>query len=88
MTALAAAHVIALQTEWLFRDYADPAVVAWNWSFLPLDLAASFSGLIAVRAARVGAAFRGLAIMSLVLTSSAGLMAVGYWAAARDFDLA
>ncbi len=88
VTALAAAHAVALPTEWLFRDYADPAVVAWNWSFLPLDLAASCSGLLAVRAARAGKAFRGLTIVSLALTSCAGLMAVAYWTVARDFDLA
>jgi Family of unknown function (DUF5360) len=86
VTALAAAHVIALPAEWLFRDYANPSVVAWNWSFLPLDLAASISGLMAVRAARQGAAFRGFAMVSLVLTSCAGLMAVAYWTVARDFD--
>jgi hypothetical protein len=86
VTALATLHVIALPPEWLFRNYTDPAVVAWNWSFLPLDLAASATGLLAVRAAHKGTAFKGLAIVSLVLTSCAGLMAVSYWAVARDFD--
>jgi hypothetical protein len=86
VTALAAVHVIALPTEYLFRSYDDPDVVAWNWSFLPLDLAASASGLMAVRAARAGKAFRGLTILSLTLTSTAGLMAIAYWTVARDFD--
>ena len=48
--------------------------------------AASVSGLLAVAAARRGAPFRGIAIVSLALTSCAGLMAVGYWAVALDFD--
>jgi hypothetical protein len=24
--------------EYLFQDYNNPILVAWNWSFLPLDL--------------------------------------------------
>ncbi|MDP1909530.1 MAG: DUF5360 family protein [Alphaproteobacteria bacterium] len=87
-TALAAMQVIALPTEWMFRDYADPAMVAWNWSFAPLDLLASAFGLLAVRAARRGANWRGAAIVSLALTSCAGLMAIAFWTFAGDFDLA
>lgn len=85
-TALAALHVIALPTEWMFRNHDDPVMVAWNWSFLPLDLAASAFGLLAVRAERAGAPWRGTAIVSLVLTSCAGLMAISFWAVAGDFE--
>jgi|TARA_Y100000994_G_scaffold221481_1_gene201180 hypothetical protein len=28
----------AIPDALLFKDYADPIMVAWNWSFLPLDL--------------------------------------------------
>jgi hypothetical protein len=86
VTALAAAQLVALPAAWLFRDYASPAIVAWNWSFLPLDLAASLSGLMAVDANRKGRPARGLTILSLVLTSCAGLMAIAFWTVARDFD--
>ena len=33
--------------EYLFKDYDKPILSAWNWSFLPLDLAISASGLTA-----------------------------------------
>jgi hypothetical protein len=33
--------------EYLFKDYDNPILSAWNWSFLPLDLAISASGLTA-----------------------------------------
>lgn len=29
---------------YLFKDYANPILQAWNWSFLPLDLAISATG--------------------------------------------
>ena len=34
--------------EYLFKDYDNPILSAWNWSFLPLDLAISASGLTAL----------------------------------------
>lgn len=34
--------------EYLFKDYDNPILSAWNWSFLPLDLAISATGLMAV----------------------------------------
>jgi hypothetical protein len=84
VTALAAAHVIALPAAWMFRNHEDPTMVAWNWSFLPLDLAASALGLLAVRSR---GAWKGLAAVSLALTSCAGLMAVSFWAVSGDFAL-
>ncbi|MCB9588029.1 MAG: DUF5360 family protein [Polyangiaceae bacterium] len=37
--------LLKVPADWLFRDYTDPNIVAWNWSFLPLDLLASVTGL-------------------------------------------
>lgn len=31
--------------EYLFKDYDNPILMAWNWSFLPLDLFISATGL-------------------------------------------
>lgn len=87
VTALIALHVLPLPTEWMFRDYESPVMVAWNWSFAPLDLLASFFGLVAVHAHRRGAPWRGAATVSLALTSCAGLMAIAFWIIAGDFDL-
>lgn len=71
----------------LFKDYNDPILVAWNWSFLPLDLAISATGLLSVYLHRRGRpqAAR-LAQISLVLTACSGLQAVSFFALRHDFD--
>ena len=76
-----------IPADLLFKDYHDPALVAWNWSFLPLDLAISATGLYALWLYRRGQAeWRPLALVSLVLTSCSGLMAVAFWGIQFDFD--
>lgn len=76
-----------LPAEWLFADHDHPILVAWNWSFAPIDLLASTSGLLALSVARRGSAsWRSLALVSVVLTFCAGAMAVSFWALRRDFD--
>jgi hypothetical protein len=72
--------------EYLFKDYDNPILAAWNWSFLPLDLAISATGLMALRRAKGGLSWRSLALVSLVLTSCSGLMAVSFWTLRGDFD--
>lgn len=72
---------------WLFKDYHDPIVYAWNWSFFPLDMVLSACGLLALRRhARGDASWRPLAAFSLALTFCAGLMAISFWAIRLDFD--
>jgi len=75
-----------LPTEWLFKDYDNPILHAWNWSFLPLDLCVSATGLTAVRLARGGGHWQPWATVSLTLTSCAGLQAVAFWSLRGDFD--
>jgi len=85
--ALHAADLIHIPQAWLYANADDARVVAWNWSFFPLDVAFSLTGLAAVRAARRGhSAWRPLALISLILTMVAGGMAVGYWAILGEFD--
>ncbi len=43
-----------IPAEYLFNDYADPVMTASNWSFLPLDLAVSATGLRALAMQRRG----------------------------------
>ncbi|MEI8080687.1 MAG: DUF5360 family protein [Actinomycetes bacterium] len=77
-----------LPAEVMFADYDQPTVAAWNWSFLPLDMAASISGFAAVRALRRGhPRATPLLATSLTLTSTAGGMALAYWAIRGDFEL-
>ncbi|MBW8815627.1 MAG: DUF5360 family protein [Caulobacterales bacterium] len=81
------AGLVAVPKAWMYAGFDSPRVVAWNWSFLPIDLAFSATGLLAVRAARRGdPLWRPLSLISLVLTMVAGVMAVGYWALLGEFD--
>lgn len=73
---------------YLFKDYHSPILSAWNWSFLPLDLLVSLSGLWSLRlASRDDERWKKMALVSLVLTFSSGLMAIVFWSMRRDFDL-
>ncbi len=73
--------------SWLFKDYHDPLVYAWNWSFFPLDIVLSICGLLAVRRhSRGDPSWQPLAAFSLALTFCAGFMAVSFWAIRLDFD--
>lgn len=87
LSALDLAGIVPLPRDWLFADHDVPMVVAWNWSFMPLDLAFSITGLLAVSlAARGRRAWIGWALISLTLTSTAGLMAIAYWTILGQFD--
>jgi hypothetical protein len=82
-----ALHVIP--ATWAFKDYDDPVLSTWNWSFLPLDLAVSSTGLASVALARRDdGRWRSLALLSLAFTSASGLQAIAFWALRGDFDLA
>tara|TARA_R110002074_G_C12527024_1_gene664576 strand:- start:221 stop:622 length:402 start_codon:yes stop_codon:yes gene_type:complete len=88
LSALYLAGLITLPEEMLFANYHDGRVFAWNWSFLPLDLVFSISGLLAVRAAARGdRLWRSLAMMSLLLSSAAGGMAISYWIILSEYNL-
>ncbi len=87
VTAAMALGVLALPGEWLFKDYHDPRVMAWNWSFFPLDILLSVTGLLALRMESANHSnWRVMAAVSLTLTFCAGLMAIAYWLIVRDFD--
>ncbi|GAA2451583.1 hypothetical protein GCM10010191_82150 [Actinomadura vinacea] len=70
--------------ELAYQDYTDPILSDWNNSFVLLDLAASLTGLAALCAS---SAWRPLMLVSLTLTSTAGLQAVAFWALRGDFTL-
>lgn len=77
-----------LPDAWLFKDYDNPIVHAWNWSFAPLDVLASVLGLSGLWLERRGdARWRGLATASVALTFCAGLMALAFWTLRSDYDL-
>ena len=75
--------------EYLFNDYANPILVAWNWSFLPLDLLVSATGLTSIYLWKSNdQKWIPLALISLVLTSCSGLQAIAFWTIRADFDVA
>lgn len=69
--------------EWVFRNYDDPNVKAWNWSFLPLDIAASITGFLGIK----DNGNRDLLIVSTTLTIVAGGMALAFWSMQGFFNL-
>jgi hypothetical protein len=87
VSAVGAAGLIHLPPNLMYAGYGDRLVTAWNWSFAPLDLAFSVTGFAALSAARRGdPLWRPLALISLLLTTVAGLMAVAYWTLLGEFD--
>jgi Family of unknown function (DUF5360) len=86
-SALVLSGALKVAPSMMYADYDKPSVVAWNWSFLPIDLAFSLTGLSAVVLSKRGnAAWIALAIISVTLTSAAGGMAVAYWTLMGQFD--
>jgi Family of unknown function (DUF5360) len=82
---ITALHLIPAQ--YLFQDYTNPILTAWNWSFLPLDLAISATGLGTLWAySKNLELWRSLALISLSLTFVSGLNAVSFWLIRGDFD--
>ena len=74
--------------SWLYKDHDNPILFAWNWSFAPVDLAASALGLVSLSLARKSSSiWPSVALLSTALTFCAGLMAISFWAIRRDFDL-
>ena len=77
-----------IPAEYLFNDYQSEMLVNWNWSFLPLDLFVSASGLYSLYLfRRKDERWSLYALVSLVLTSASGLQAISYWVLAEDYNL-
>jgi len=73
--------------DYLFKDYDNPILQAWNFSFLPLDLLVSATGLSCVWChARNKPAGQPLALLSLAFTFCSGLQAIAFWALRADYD--
>ncbi|GKV56782.1 hypothetical protein NCCP2222_27290 [Sporosarcina sp. NCCP-2222] len=74
--------------EYAYSDYTNPIMVAWNWSFFPLDMAISITGLTSIYLHRKNRPeWKPFALISLVLTFCSGLMAISYWSIRLEFDM-
>ncbi|TGL61602.1 DUF5360 family protein [Leptospira sarikeiensis] len=79
-------HVIP--SEYLFKDYENPILQAWNWSFLPLDLFISFTGFYSLFLSKQGNIhWKQFTILSLALTFASGLQAISFWTISFDYNL-
>ncbi len=77
-----------LPDSYLFKDYNNPILVAWNWSFLPLDLLISATGFFSLFLYTKGRKnWDRVALVSLILTFCSGLQAISFWTLRLDFDL-
>ena len=76
-----------IPAEYLFPDYHDRTLVTWNWSFLPLDLFVSATGLSSIWLFQRGhSVWKSWALLSLALTFASGLQAIAFWAIQGWFD--
>ncbi|UOE95133.1 YvaD family protein [Alkalihalobacillus sp. LMS39] len=74
--------------EWAFKDYDNPIIIAWNWSFFPLDIIISVTGLYSLYLyKKSNTKWRAYALISLVLTFCSGLQAIAFWGFSLDFDI-
>jgi len=84
--AITALHL--LPAEYLYNDYTNPILVNWNWSFFPLDIFVSVTGLYSIWLNKKNDdRWKIYALISLLLTSVSGLQAVSYWTLAQETDL-
>jgi hypothetical protein len=77
-----------LPPAWMYKDFQNPILFAWNWSFAPLDVVASGLGIFSLWLARKGSSnWNLLAFVSICMTFCAGLMAISFWVIRQDFEL-
>ena len=84
--SLVALGIIFVPPEYMYSDYQNPTVVAWNWSFFPLDITFAVSGLYSRYGNVLGARRTFLSTFSLSLMFCAGLMAISFWIVTRSYD--
>ncbi|WP_282151390.1 DUF5360 family protein [Ruegeria atlantica] len=87
--ALALAAVAGWQLvppEQMYSDYENPLIVAWNWSFFPLDVGFAVLGLLGRFWLRDPVLKQLVAVIALSLMFCAGLMALSFWTIRLWFD--
>ena len=86
-SALACLGAFTVPLAWMYGGYGTPQVDAWNWSFMPLDIAFAALGIWSINLARRNdPRWRIVCAISLTLTMCAGGMAVSYWTIIGEFD--
>ena len=80
-------QLVSVDPSLMYSDYQNPLVVAWNWSFLPIDVAFAVIGLTARFGSATGVLRFKLQTVAAVLMLCAGLMAISYWTITGEFSL-
>ena len=78
--------LVSINPSLMYSDYQNPLVIAWNWSFFPIDVAFAVIGLTARFSVKDGSLRFKLEVIAGVLMLCAGLMAISYWTITGDFD--
>ncbi|WP_018755442.1 YvaD family protein [Paenibacillus terrigena] len=74
--------------SYAYQDYTNVMLVVWNWSFFPLDVLISVTGLLSLYYNRKSnTVWKPMVLISLVLTSCSGLQAIAFWVIKQDYDL-
>lgn len=80
------AGLVRIDPSLMYSNYENPLVVAWNWSFFPIDVAFAMIGLTARFGSTSGLLRFKLEATASVLMLCAGLMAVSYWTMTGEFS--
>lgn len=73
---------------YLYQDYSNELLVIWNWSFFPLDIFISITGIYSLYLhKRHDLRWSQMALISLTLTFCSGLQAIAFWIIKADYDL-
>ncbi|WP_204112536.1 DUF5360 family protein [Shimia biformata] len=86
LAATLALGIVAIPAEYMYSDHTNPLVVAWNWSFLPIDVAFAGLGLYSRFGSGSPALRHRLALIAATLMFCAGVMAISYWIMTDAFD--
>lgn len=78
--------LVSIPPEYMYSDYENPLVVAWNWSFLPIDIAFAVLGLMSRFMRLPTALAHKLALIGATLMFCAGIMAISFWTMTGEFD--
>ena len=83
---LVALKLITVSAELMYPDHTDPTIVAWNWSFLPIDLLFALCGLASRFLGLSSSTKQTLSVFSLSLMFCAGLMALTFCVIVGFYD--
>ncbi|MGI9357451.1 MAG: DUF5360 family protein, partial [Rhizobiaceae bacterium] len=79
LVAALALNFVNIDPSLMYSDYTNPLVIAWNWSFFPIDIAFAGIGLFAKFGNVAGERKFKLEVVAATLMVCAGLMAISYW---------